>query len=69
MTDPQSIKILSVDDHPLLREGIAAVIDSEPDMTIVARASTARELRAYQNSFDHLFCRGARIRNRHTTKR
>jgi DNA-binding NarL/FixJ family response regulator len=41
MTDPQSIRILSVDDHPLLREGIAAVIDSEPDMTIVARASTA----------------------------
>src|ERR1700685_3407185 len=41
MTDPQSIRILSVDDHPLMREGIAAVIDSEPDMTIVARASTA----------------------------
>jgi DNA-binding NarL/FixJ family response regulator len=41
MTDPQSIRILSVDDHPLLREGIAAVIDSEPDMTIVARAATA----------------------------
>jgi DNA-binding NarL/FixJ family response regulator len=41
MTDPQSIRILSVDDHPLMREGIAAVVDSEPDMTIVARASTA----------------------------
>ena len=41
MTDPREIRILSVDDHPLLREGIAAVIDSEPDMTIVARASTA----------------------------
>src|SRR5580693_1126027 len=41
MTDPQAIRVLSVDDHPLLREGIAAVIDSEPDMTIVARASTA----------------------------
>ena len=41
MTDPESIRVLSVDDHPLLREGIAAVIDSEPDMTIVARASTA----------------------------
>jgi DNA-binding NarL/FixJ family response regulator len=40
MTDSQSIGILSVDD-PLLREGIAAVIDSEPDMTIVARVSTA----------------------------
>ena len=40
MTDPQSIRILSVDDHPLMREGIAAVIDSEPDMTIVARAAT-----------------------------
>jgi DNA-binding NarL/FixJ family response regulator len=41
MTDPRSIRILSVDDHPLVREGIAAVIESEPDMTIVARAPTA----------------------------
>ena len=40
-TDP--IRVLSVDDHPLLSEGIAAMIDNEPDMKLVATASTGRE--------------------------
>jgi DNA-binding NarL/FixJ family response regulator len=43
MTGPRAIRVLSVDDHPLLREGIAAVIDSQGDMTMVAQASTGRE--------------------------
>lgn len=38
-----SIKILTVDDHPLLREGIAAVLGSETDMVLVAEASNGRE--------------------------
>jgi len=37
------VRILAVDDHPLLREGIAALIGNEPDMELVAEASTGRE--------------------------
>jgi DNA-binding NarL/FixJ family response regulator len=37
------IRILSVDDHSLLREGIAALLASQPDMTLVAEASNGRE--------------------------
>jgi len=37
------IRILSVDDHPMLREGIAAVLSSEQDMVLIAEASNGRE--------------------------
>lgn len=39
----RQITILTVDDHPLLREGIAAVIQGENDMLIVGEASNGRE--------------------------
>lgn len=39
----ETIRILTVDDHQLLREGIAAVLESQADMTLVAQASNGRE--------------------------
>jgi DNA-binding NarL/FixJ family response regulator len=38
-----AIRILTVDDHLLLREGIAAVLESQEDMTLVGQASNGRE--------------------------
>jgi DNA-binding NarL/FixJ family response regulator len=37
------IRILSADDHPLLRSGIGALIGTQPDMQLVAEAATGRE--------------------------
>ena len=42
-TAPNLIRILAVDDHPMLREGIAALVASQSDMNLVAEASTGRE--------------------------
>jgi DNA-binding NarL/FixJ family response regulator len=43
MSNPKPIRIFSIDDHPLMREGIAAIIRNEPDMLLVAEASNGRE--------------------------
>ena len=37
------IRLLAVDDHPLLRDGIASVIEGQPDMQLVAEAANGRE--------------------------
>lgn len=41
--DPGLIRILTVDDHPLLRKGIAALVNVEDDMKLVAEASSGEE--------------------------
>jgi len=43
MTEPAQIRILSVDDHPLLREGIATIINNQPDMALVSQATNGTE--------------------------
>jgi DNA-binding NarL/FixJ family response regulator len=42
-SDRGQIRVLSVDDHPLLREGIAALVNGEPDMKVVAEAMNGTE--------------------------
>jgi len=42
-SDAGVIRILTVDDHALLRKGIAALVNAEPDMKLVAEASNGAE--------------------------
>ena len=43
MSKVSPIRIFSVDDHPLLREGIAALLNNQPDMALVAEAANGAE--------------------------
>lgn len=43
MTNGNGIRVLSIDDHPLVREGIATIINSQPDMSLAGTASSGRE--------------------------
>ena len=42
-SDHNLIRILTVDDHPLLRKGIAALVNAEPDMKLVAEAPNGKD--------------------------
>src|ERR1700757_3286923 len=42
-TSPTVIRVLSVDDHALIREGVAALIANQKDMRLVGEASNGRE--------------------------
>src|SRR5262245_26998687 len=43
MSDQPRIRVFSVDDHELVREGIAAIVDAQADMTLVGSAATGTE--------------------------
>ena len=43
MSDSPAIRILTVDDHPLFRNGVAALLASQPDMQLVAEGASGRE--------------------------
>lgn len=43
MENEEKIKVLVVDDHPLMRVGIAAIVDARPDMIAVAQAGSGEE--------------------------
>lgn len=43
MSDNKQIRVMCIDDHPLLRQGIVAMINSQPDMVLVAEGATGRE--------------------------
>ena len=42
-SETQPIRVLVVDDHPVVRQGIAALMSTEPDMSLVGEAATGRE--------------------------
>jgi DNA-binding NarL/FixJ family response regulator len=43
MSEIRTIRVLAVDDHPLLRAGISGAINAQPDMSVVAEAADGEE--------------------------
>ena len=43
MTNASSIRVLSIDDHPLVREGIGTIINGQADMSLAGTAANGKE--------------------------
>ena len=43
MSHDSRVRVLTVDDHPLFRQGVAALIEDEPDMVLAAEAANGRQ--------------------------
>lgn len=65
MNGDRTIKVLICDDHPIMRVGIAAIIQSQPDMTVVGQACTAQEaIRLFQEHLPHITLMDLRLPDR-----
>ena len=52
LKDKTRIRVLVIDDHPITRIGIAAIIDATPNMTVVAQAGSGEEaVELYEKHF------------------
>jgi len=43
VSTPEKITVMVVDDHPLMRVGVAAIINARPNMTVVAQTGTGKK--------------------------
>jgi DNA-binding NarL/FixJ family response regulator len=59
MNTSRQIRILTVDDHPVLREGIAAVVAAEPDLLSCLRVFSSRLARNLVEVDGHANCKKA----------